>query len=494
MWVALLPALILAAMAGGIRRRKAFFLLYTIALSGVGASVVTSYMSGDYTLGFLGRAGQTGSLLTWLLALCIITWVYPWGRVSLGLLLTQGLLSVAYAMTNPLVVLLSAPADGFGFQSVQASSWTLAYLPLVAIGYALLTVPFLEGLLTFWGVEIEQPRGRAYLHLAMIALGLGLALMGVRTYNFLGRGGFWIWNPVESAVLVPWLFIVAAWHLYDRRLSGGLVLVAQVAVFWAAFIARVGNIGGTSVRSISVGPSIYWLGYFVLHLLATGHTLWRFNRKAEPLPVLWQAVSLYGLWVMAGTAFALLSPLLGLGDLALEPGYYRAGGLPALALVLWSLRHSLYRDGSASGLAHLGVVMFLLAAVVGVVSASSEQVLLEREGEVQVFGYSLALDAHADTHTIQVRFAEESFGVQSSSGQGGIMPPVVWRRRWEDMYVALAFPSDRPCEIASVHIEQPVLAHVTRRPLMNLIRIGTCLVFAAALIELVRPSGIREKP
>ena len=175
---------------------------------------------------------------------------------------------------------------------------------MVFIGYALLTVPFAEGLLG------EGGRGKAYLHLGWLMLGAGLALGGFWAYRVLGWGGFWAWDPVEAASLVPWLLATMALHLYRRDQGRPFTVLAYVSVIWAIAITRSGILASSSVHAFTGSSTAAYL-YLLLavHVGGSLYVLFKNRKQQDPLPLVWQAVALYALWVAAGTALPLVSSL-----------------------------------------------------------------------------------------------------------------------------------------------------------------------------------------
>ena len=255
-----LPLLLLLALTA--RKEvvgKKYYAVYSLAMLGLAAYMLWSFITERYSLTWVARytdaslptslrvaaiwAGQEGTLLLWLIALIAITWVYPWGRVSKVLLGEQLLLLLGFLLLNPLAQ--SGIDSGLGLNPLLRTSWMLYHPPVVFIGYALLTVPFAEGLLG------EGGRGKAYLHLGWLMLGAGLALGGFWAYRVLGWGGFWAWDPVEAASLVPWLLATMALHLYRRDQGRPFTVLAYVSVIWAIAITRSGILASSSVHAFT---------------------------------------------------------------------------------------------------------------------------------------------------------------------------------------------------------------------------------------------------
>jgi len=381
-------------------------------------------------------AGQEGTLLIWLLALLVITWLYPWGKVTKVLIGEQFLLMVGFLLLNPLTN--SGIQSGLGLNPILQSSWMLMHPPVVFIGYALLTVPFAEALLG------EDNVGGAYLRWGWWFLSVGLALGGAWAYRVLGWGGFWAWDPVEAASLVPWLLATIALHLYSSGRARPFALGAFAAVIWAAVVTRSGIFADTSVHAFASSNSSYYL--YLLLLIHTGltvHSLYRYRKQYTPLPLVWQAVTLYALWVLAGTLLPPLSRLLLGAARSPSVGYYRSGAVPAAALVLWSLRNSLKRDGSAKGLAHFGVVLFLIGAVGGALYSSSQTVALESGVMAELGKMTFSYNRHSSGADITAFAGNDTWQQEVSLRSSAVPKPVIWRQLWQDTYISPISIGDR---------------------------------------------------
>ena len=311
---------------------KKYYALYTLSMLGL-----TAYLL------LRGITGLEGAFLLWLVTLIVITWAYPWGRVSQVLLCEQILLLLGFLLLNPLA---------------QSSIELMRYHhPVVFIGYALLTVPFAEALL---GVS---DRGKSYLHLGWLMLSTGLALGGLRAYRVLGGGGLWSWEPVAAASLVTWLLVTMGLHLYLRDQGRPFTILAYVSAIWATALMCSGNLAAVP----GLGRAIYIYMLLASHMVVSFYVLMKHRKKQDPLPLVWQATGLYALWIVVVTAL----------PLAVRPGFYRSGAVPAVLLTVWALRHSLRRDGTGKSLAHFGVILVLLGIVVSGQYSSSQTLSLE---------------------------------------------------------------------------------------------------------------------
>lgn len=180
-----------------------------------------------------------------------------------------------------------APADGRGLNPILENFWNMIHPPILFIGYSAMTVPFvfaISGLIKRdyknW-IKIATP----WILFASGILGTGIMLGGFWAYETLGWGGFWGWDPVENASLLPWLVSVALVHtLYVQRKNEGLIktnfvlaILSFVLVLFSTFLTRSGVLGDTSVHSfgepgaaayaVLLGGLLAFLGYSIFFLL-----------------------------------------------------------------------------------------------------------------------------------------------------------------------------------------------------------------------------------
>lgn len=178
--------------------------------------------------------------------------------------------------------------------------------------------------------------------------------------------------------------------------------------------------------------------------------LFKNRKRQEPLPLVWQAVAVYALWVFAGTALPLISGLV-LGDvMSIGPGFYRSGAVPVVALTVWALRHSLQRDGTAKSLAHFGVILFLIGAVASSQYSSSQTLSLE-SGDMQELG-ELSI-TYTRVHTggeVTAVFRDETIHTSVNLRQAELVKPIIWRQLWQDIYISPLSVGDRGGEIVTL--------------------------------------------
>jgi len=233
-------------------------------------------------------SGLGGSLVLWALVLAGYTAAVARGvtstadRLGTGALGVLGLVAVFFfglitTAANPFEILANPPADGPGPNPLLRDHLMVAFHPpMLYLGYVGFTVPFAFAmsalLLRRGGVEWLRRTRRANL-VAWTFLTGGLVLGGWWSYEVLGWGGYWAWDPVENAALIPWLVATAFIHSAVIQVRRGmlqawnfvLVLATFALTILGTFLTRSSVVA--SVHSFSqsaVGPAL--LGFFMLVL------------------------------------------------------------------------------------------------------------------------------------------------------------------------------------------------------------------------------------
>ncbi len=170
------------------------------------------------------------------------------------------------------------PEDGTGLNPLLQNIWMVIHPPTLFLGYASTLVPFaflMAGLFTKKYSEWVRPALPWAIFSAMV-LGTGIIMGAYWAYVTLNFGGYWNWDPVENAVYVPWLIMVAAIHTmitYKKsstalKTSIVLVIASFILVLYATFLVRSGVLGDSSVHSFTdlglSGQLLIYLIFFTL--------------------------------------------------------------------------------------------------------------------------------------------------------------------------------------------------------------------------------------
>jgi cytochrome c-type biogenesis protein CcmF len=240
-----------------------------------------------------------GSMLLWVLVLSIyaaLVAVLRRGseRLTSGALGVQGLLAAAFLIfiiftSNPFLRLDPAPFEGAGLNPLLQDPGLAMHPPMLYAGYVGLSATFSYAAAALLVGEKGWARAaRPFMLVAWIALTCGIALGSWWAYYELGWGGFWFWDPVENASLMPWLIATALLHSALATEKSGAFrtwsLLLAIAGFSLSligtFLVRSGVL--SSVHAFASDPT---RGFFIMVLiaLAIGGALALFAWRAPTL-------------------------------------------------------------------------------------------------------------------------------------------------------------------------------------------------------------------
>ncbi len=306
-----------------------------------------------------------GSMLLWVLMQSLwMLAVAGFGRqlplpVRARVLGVMGLLAAGFMLfvllaSNPFLRLFPVPAQGRDLNPLLQDPGMVFHPPLLYMGYVGFSVAFAFAMATLLGGRPDADwarRARPWTLAAWCFLTLGVALGSGWAYYELGWGGWWFWDPVENAALMPWLVGTALIHalaLIDRRgLFGAWAVLLAILCFslslLGTFLVRSGVL--SSVHAFAIDPR---RGLFILGLLlaVVGGSLALFALRAGRLASRdgFEAASRESLLlantvlltvaaatVLLGTFYPLLIEVLGYGRLSVGPPYFDTVFVPLMA-------------------------------------------------------------------------------------------------------------------------------------------------------------------
>lgn len=202
------------------------------------------------------------------------------------------------------------PDNGTGLNALLQNYWMVIHPPTLFLGFALTQIPFayaVSGLLMKEHL-LWFKKSFVWVLVAVIVLGVGIMMGAFWAYETLNFGGYWNWDPVENAVFVPWIALVALLHTFtlnDRKGSAlGLSYILGLSVFvlimYSTFLTRSGILGSGSVHSFTdlglSGQLLISLLLFVFASIALLVYRWKSIPKSD------SEVSIYTreFWVFAG--------------------------------------------------------------------------------------------------------------------------------------------------------------------------------------------------
>ena len=232
-----------------------------------------------YKIGALW-GGQAGSLLLWAFILSGMSTLVvatnraknralmPWVVNVLGVVLTFFLILTNFIAspfaTGPL------RADGVGLNPQLKNYWMMIHPPTLYLGYVGFTIPFAFGIAALVSrrtSDVWFRTTRRWTIFAWFFLGTGILMGSYWAYIELGWGGYWAWDPVENASLMPWLTGTAFLHSVMIQEKKGmmkvwnmtLVILTFCLAIFGTFLTRSGIISSVhSFATSDIGPAFAW--------------------------------------------------------------------------------------------------------------------------------------------------------------------------------------------------------------------------------------------
>lgn len=289
--------------------------IWALLMALASAALWTAFLSRDFSVRFVAMAsestqtlletimafwgGHDGALLLWALVLAgyMLAAVrslrsHPdlQGPATVTLLVVAAFFSVLLAgASNPFVPLVPPPPDGQGLNPLLRNPWMSVHPPMLYLGYVGMTVPFALAVAALVTGRLDDTwvvLSRRWIIVPWIFLTLGLLLGAKWSYVVLGWGGYWAWDPVENAALMPWLTATAFLHsiqIQERRgmlaaWNVALILVTFGLTIFGTFLVRSGVL--SSVHAFAEAPLIgfLFLAFLSALLLASfGLLAWRWE-------------------------------------------------------------------------------------------------------------------------------------------------------------------------------------------------------------------------
>ncbi|HOZ52132.1 MAG TPA: cytochrome c biogenesis protein CcsA [Chitinophagaceae bacterium] len=294
--------------------------------------------------------GQEGSFLLWSTWNCFLSFfiIYKKGKweapvmtmVSLTQVVLSTMLLGLYFFgekigSNPFTLLrdqmvgapifqqpnyLASILDGNGLNPLLQNYWMVIHPPILFLGFASTLFPFALVVAIMWKNDYEDfilPLLKWSLFSCMI-LGTGIMMGGAWAYESLNFGGYWAWDPVENASLVPWITMLAGLHTlmiykatgYSLKSTILFFIISFALVLYSTFLTRTGILGETSVHAFTgEGSSLFYhLLIFLFLFFIIGLFLFFKNYKKIPdLKKEEEALSSREFWMFIGSLVLMIS-------------------------------------------------------------------------------------------------------------------------------------------------------------------------------------------
>lgn len=295
--------------------------------------------------------GQEGSFMLWNIWHCVLGWILIWrskkweapvmGVLSFAQVCISTMLLGIYFFgvkvgSNPFALLrneLNAPIlfqnpdylqfpkifEGNDLNTLLQNYWMVIHPPVLFLGFASTIVPFaycIAGL-----IKNDHSWAKVAIPWAAFSgavLGTGIMMGAAWAYESLSFGGYWAWDPVENASLVPWIMMVAGLHTnlvykssgYSLKSTYIFYILSFSLVLYSTFLTRSGILGDTSVHAFTGADMTTQLVLFVLIFFVPAMILYFYRSKK--IPSIKKEESTYSreFWMFIGALVLCLSSII----------------------------------------------------------------------------------------------------------------------------------------------------------------------------------------
>src|SRR6187401_1141188 len=265
----------------------AFYLIAAL-MTVATAVIVNAFLTDDFTIKYVSRysdsvqplfykitsywGGLDGSIMFWVFLLSIFGSIAVYVNrerhrelipyVVATIATVQGFfLFLMIVHNNPFGTYVSAaPLDGEGLNPVLQNYWMVIHPPSLYTGFVGMTIPFAFGIAALITGHLDDSWLRAVRRWTMFAwlfLSFGLTLGMIWAYEELGWGGYWAWDPVENAGLLPWFTATAFLHSVMVQERRGMLRVWNVSLVITTFFL---TLFGTFMTRSGIVQSVHSFG------------------------------------------------------------------------------------------------------------------------------------------------------------------------------------------------------------------------------------------
>src|SRR5262245_42115619 len=327
----------------------AFYLIAAL-MTAASAVMLNAFLTNDYSIKYVAHysdsvqplfykitsywGGLDGSIMFWVFLLSIFGSIavyvnrerhrelIPYVVATISVV-QMFFLMMMVAHKNPFMTFLSAaPAEGEGLNPLLQNYWMAIHPPSLYTGFVGMTIPFAFGIAALITGHLDDSWLRAVRRWTMFSwlfLSFGLTLGMIWAYEELGWGGYWGWDPVENAGLLPWFTATAFLHsvmVQERRSmlrvwNVTLVIVTFFLTIFGTFMTRSGVV--QSVHAFGEDRTLAWMFTVFMVVILTfsfGLVIWRLPLlKARNELDSWlsrEAAFLVNNWILLFSAFFVL--------------------------------------------------------------------------------------------------------------------------------------------------------------------------------------------
>ncbi|MFM8591693.1 MAG: cytochrome c biogenesis protein CcsA [Sphingomonadales bacterium] len=222
---------------------------------------------------------------------------------------------------------LSSIKDGNDLNPLLQNYWMVIHPPVLFMGFASTLIPFAFAIAGLWKKNYGGWAAEAlpWALFSTAVLGVGIMMGGMWAYESLSFGGYWAWDPVENASLVPWMIGVAGLHTlliykstkHSLRATYLFFILGFLFILYSTFLTRSGILGETSVHAFT-DLGMNWQLLAFVSLFALPSLGWLAIRyKQIPSPQKEEEISSREFWMFIGSLLFFLSALVIIGQTSL---------------------------------------------------------------------------------------------------------------------------------------------------------------------------------
>ena len=309
-----------------------------------------------------------GSLLLWILILTLFNFFYSLSNesnkfyknkvIAVQSILIIGFVLFSIILSNPFSLSENPHSEGFGLNPILQDPLLAIHPPILYFGYVGFSLIFslaVAGLLTGNIDNVWAESVKPWTFLAWTFLTAGIALGSYWAYYELGWGGYWFWDPVENASLMPWLAATALIHCVvvlqkKNTMQSWTVLLAIITFslsLMGTFLVRSGVLNSVHTFASDPGRGLYILCFLFL-VLVTSFTIYAIksdsidkensysivSRDAGIMVNNWVLITILFI-VFLGTIYPLFTDLVLNTSLTVGPNYYVMTITPVILILLF---------------------------------------------------------------------------------------------------------------------------------------------------------------
>ncbi len=183
-------------------------------------------------------------------------------------------------------------ADGNGLNQLLQNYWMVIHPPILFLGFASTVVPFSYAIAGLWKKDFGgwSKDALPWSLFSAAVLGLGIMMGAKWAYESLNFGGYWAWDPVENASLVPWLVLVAGIHTqiiynatgHSLRTTYLFYILSFLLVLYSSYLTKSGDLQETSVHAFTDMGMNWQLRSFMFVFLIPAFILYVIRYKQIP--------------------------------------------------------------------------------------------------------------------------------------------------------------------------------------------------------------------